>query len=246
MRLKKSYGQHLLRSPGVLREIASSLEIREGETVVEIGGGTGNLTRVLLEEPLGKLYVLELDPEMVERLEEIKDPRLEVLRADASRFEFCSLGENLKLVGNLPYNVGSLIIENVVFHHRCVPLGVFMLQKEVALKLSGKGDVGWLTVFLKTFYEVEYLMSVPPRFFVPPPKVDSGVIRIRKKKEPPGMNLRRFKSFLTRLFSMRRKKLKRKLGEDILLRAGIDPNLRVEQLQMGDFLKLYNVYEEEG
>ncbi len=241
MRLKKSYGQHLLRSTGVLREIAGALEVREGETVVEIGGGTGNLTRVLLEEPLGKLYVLELDPEMVEKLVEIKDPRLEIIQADASGFDFCSLGGELKLVGNLPYNVGSLIIENVVFHHRCVPLGVFMLQKEVALKLSGKEDLGWLTVFLRTFYEVEYLMSVPPRFFIPPPRVDSGVIRVRRRRELPEIDLIDFKTFLTRLFSMRRKKLKKKLDEDLLLRAGVDPNLRVEQLQIGDFIKLYNV-----
>ena len=243
MRLKKSYGQHLLKSSGVLKKIAQALEIEGGDTVIEIGGGTGNLTRVLLEEPIGKLYVLELDEDMVTELKKIEDPRLEVINADASEFDFCTLGENLRLVGNLPYNVGSLIIENVVFHHGCVPAGVFMLQKEVALKLAGKGDISWLSVFLNTFYEVEYIMSVPPRFFVPTPKVDSGVIRIRRKEELPQIDLERFKSFLTSLFSMRRKKLRKKLSEEILLKAGIDPNLRVEQLSLGDFLKLYNVYE---
>ena len=246
MRLKKSYGQHLLKSEGVLREIAKSLEISKGDTVVEIGGGTGNLTRILLREPLKRLYVLEIDRDMVSELMKIEDSRVEIIEADASRFEFCSLGEDLKLVGNLPYNVGSLIMENVVFHHRCIPVGVFMLQKEVALKLYGKGDTGWLTVFLKTFYEVEYLMSVPPRFFVPPPKVDSGIIRIVRKKELPHIDLKKFKSFLTTLFSMRRKKLKKKLNEKLLLSAGVDPNLRVEQLSLGDFIRLYNVYEVKG
>ena len=246
MKLKKAYGQHLLKSSGVLKNIAEALEISKGDTVVEIGGGTGNLTRILLEEPVERLFVLEIDEDMVKELEKIDDPRIKILIADASQFDLCSLGEDLRLVGNLPYNVGSLIIENIVFHHRCIPIGVFMLQKEVALKLSGKGDVGWLTVFLNTFYEVEYLMSVPPRFFVPPPKVDSGMIRIRRKAKIPRLDLKSFKSFLTGIFSMRRKKLKKKLKEDLLIDAGIDPNLRVEQLSLEDFLRLYNVYEVKG
>jgi len=245
MRLKKYYGQHLLMSEGVLRNIVRALGIAEGDRVVEIGGGTGNLTRVLLEEPLKRLYVLEVDRDMILELKKIEDERLEVIHGDARGFNFCSLGERLKLVGNLPYNVGSLIVENVVMRKGCVEMGVFMLQKEVALKLAGKGEIGWLTVFLNTFYEVEYLMSVPPRFFLPPPKVDSGVIRIRRKGEQPDVDPGRFKSFLTLLFSMRRKKLKNKLDQDKLLRAGIDPNLRVEQIPLGDFLRLYNLYEVE-
>ncbi|RLJ71597.1 16S rRNA (adenine1518-N6/adenine1519-N6)-dimethyltransferase [Hydrogenivirga caldilitoris] len=240
--LKKSYGQHLLVSPGVLKKIAQSLNLEEGDTVVEIGGGTGNLTRALLEYPINRLYVLELDPEMVKRLMSIEDNRLEVIEADASSFDFCSLGEEVKITGNLPYNVGSLIVENVVKHYRCISLGVFMLQKEVALKLCGKGEIGWLTVFLNTYYEVEYLMSVPPRFFIPPPKVDSGVIKLIRKENPPELNLENYKKFLTSIFSMRRKMLKKKLPEDTLTEAGIDPSLRVEQLTTEDFLRLYNVF----
>jgi 16S rRNA (adenine1518-N6/adenine1519-N6)-dimethyltransferase len=243
-RLKKSYGQHLLLSKGVLDSIAENLEISEGDVVLEIGGGTGNLTRVLLEKPLNKLYVIELDPAMISKLKEIEDSRLNLIEGDGSRFPFCSFGETLKVVGNLPYNVGSLIVENIVKNHRCIPLGVLMLQKEVALKLCGKGEVGWLTVFFNTFYETRYLMSVPPRFFVPPPKVDSGLIKMVRRKETPDINLDDYKDFLTRIFSYRRKKLKKKLPESLLLKAGIDPNLRVEHLPLEVFLKLYNVYEE--
>ena len=245
MGLKKSYGQHLLVSKGVLEKIADSLDIHEKDVVVEIGGGTGNLTKALLEHSLGKLYVLELDPEMVKNLRTIEDSRLEVIRADAGKFDLCSLGESLKVAGNLPYNVGSLIVENVVFHHRCIRLAVLMLQKEVALKLSGKGSASWLSVFLNTFYETEYLMSVPPRFFVPPPKVDSGVIRCVRKEAPPELDMKRYKGFLTKLFADRRKMLRKKLPEDTLLRVGIDPKARVDELSVEDFLRLYNVYEEE-
>jgi len=242
VRLKRSFGQHLLVSEGVLERIAESLAISEGDRVVEIGGGTGNLTRVLLRTPLSRLYVLELDPEMVHRLREIEDSRLEVIRADAAEFPLCSLGEELKAVGNLPYNVGSLIIENVVAHRECIALGVFMLQKEVALRLAGKGEISWLTVFLNAFYRTEYLMSVPPRFFTPQPKVDSGVIRVTRREEMPSVDTRSFKSFLVKLFSMRRKKLKKKIPEDVLKRAGVDPDLRVEQISLEDILRLYNVY----
>jgi len=181
---------------------------------------------------------------MVCELSGIDDERLELINADASRFELCTLGKDLKLVGNLPYNVGSLIVENVITHHRCVPKAVFMLQKEVALKLCGKSEVGWLTVFLNTFYRVEYIMSVPARFFIPPPKVDSGVIKLVRKEAPPELDLKRYKSFLTGVFSLRRKMLRKKLPLKVLLEAGIDPNARVEQLSFEDFLRLYNVYEE--
>jgi len=240
MRLKKGYGQHLLLSKGVLEKISRLLEIEEGDTVVEIGGGTGNLTRFLLKAGGKKLYVLEIDPDMVEKLKEFEGA--EVIRADASEFDFCFLGKDLKLVGNLPYNVGSLIIENVVMSVRCVRFGVFMLQKEVALKLSDKGKRGWLTLFLNTFFHVDYVMSVPPKFFMPPPKVESGVIRIRRKEFHPITDLPRYKRFLVKLFSFRRKKLKNKIPKDLLLRAGIDPDVRVEQLTTEDFVRLYNLY----
>ena len=242
-RLKKHYGQHLLVSKGVLEKIAQELEIEDGDTLLEVGGGTGNLTKVLLAYSLRKLYVLEIDPQMVECLTRIGDPRLEVLQEDATKFPFCSLAGRLKFTGNLPYNVGSLIVENLVRNRECIPMGVFMLQKEVALKLTGKGSAGWLTVFLNTFYRTEYIMSVPARFFVPPPKVDSGVIKVVRKGPPPEVDTDRYKRMLTALFAMRRKTLKKKLPRDLLEKAKIDPDLRVEELTLEDFLRLYNVYE---
>ncbi|NPA32963.1 MAG: 16S rRNA (adenine(1518)-N(6)/adenine(1519)-N(6))-dimethyltransferase RsmA [Aquificae bacterium] len=244
MRLKKSFGQHLLVSEGVLGKIADTLGIREGDVVVEIGGGTGNLTRELLRRPLSRLFVIELDRDMVERLREIGDERLEVINADATDFDFCSLGRELKLVGNLPYNVGSLIVENTVFHKDCVPLAVYMLQKEVAEKLEGKKDTGWLSVFVRTFYDVDYVMSVPPRFFVPPPRVDSAVLRLVRNEKAHIEDLGDYKRFLTRVFQNRRKALKKKLPEEVIKRAGVEPMARVEELSLEDFLALYGSYRE--
>ncbi|GAB6065652.1 16S rRNA (adenine(1518)-N(6)/adenine(1519)-N(6)) -dimethyltransferase RsmA [Aquifex pyrophilus] len=241
MRLKKSFGQHILVSRGVLNKIARSLEIKEGDMVVEIGGGTGNLTRVLLSYPLKKLYVIELDRDMVEHLKEIEDERLEVIHADASEFPFCELGKELKLVGNLPYNVASLIIENTVFNKDCVPIAVYMVQKEVAEKLEGRRETGWLSVFVRSFYDVEYVMTVPPRFFVPPPKVNSSVIKLVRREKINVKDLRDYKNFLTTLFANRRKALRKKIDKELLERAGINPDARVESLTLEDFFKLYSL-----
>ena len=243
-RLKKSFGQHLLVSEGVLSKIAKELEIKEGEVVVEVGGGTGNLTRVLLRHPLGKLYALELDEEMVEELKKIQDERLEVIKADATEFPFCNLGESLKVVGNLPYNVASLIVENTVYNKDCIPLAVYMVQKEVAEKLEGKKDTGWLSVFVRTFYDVEYLMSVPARFFVPPPKVTSAVIKLKRNEKLEVENLKEYKEFLIRLFENRRKVLRKKIDQRLLEKAGINPEARVEELKLEDFFKLYELSKE--
>ncbi len=240
MRLKKSYGQHLLVSSGVIEALVKHAEIKPDNVVVEIGPGTGNLTRELLKTPLKKLYLLEIDPQMIEELKKIKDSRVVILQEDATKFDFCSLGGELKLVGNLPYNVGSLIVENTVFHKDCVPFALYMLQKEVAEKLL-KGP-SWLSTFLRTFYHVEYIMSVPARFFIPPPKVQSGVIKLIRKEDAPAIeDLKDYKSFLVKLYSMRRKALKKKLREELLKTAGIDPLARIEQLSISQILLLYKM-----
>ncbi len=245
IKLDKAYGQHILVSKGVLEKIVSELEIEENDTVVEVGGGTGNLTKELLKTPLKKLTVLEIDPKMIKLLEEIEDERLEVLKEDASKFDYCSAGESIKVTGNLPYNVGSLILERIVECHRCINLAVLMLQKEVSEKIVMDKSPHWLAIYVNTFFDTEYVMSVPARFFVPRPKVDGGVIKLRKKENIEEINLKKYKKFLLRIFSERRKKLKKKISEEILLKAGIDPNLRVENLSLEDFIRLYNVLEGE-
>lgn len=242
MKLKKEFGQHLLVAKGVLERIASFLEVEEGDAVLEIGPGTGNLTRELLRKPFKELHLLEVDPQMIEILQrDIKDSRMVLHRASATNFDFCSLGKSLKVIGNLPYNTASLILENTVLHHTCIPVALYMLQKEVAEKIQ-KGS-SWLSTFVRTFYHVEYLMSLPARFFKPPPKVQSGLIRLIRRENPPKLQLSDYKTFLTRLYAMRRKALKNKLPEELLLSVGIDPMLRVESLEPERVLLLYNMLQ---
>ncbi len=241
--LKKKFGQHLLIASGILQKLVEFSEIKSGETVVEIGPGTGNLTKELLKTPLKNLYLVEIDPEMIEKLKKyIKDKRVTIIQADATNFDFSSLKEKeLKLIGNLPYNVASLIIENTVMYKEYIPQAFYMVQKEVAERLIK--EKSWLSIFVKTFYEINYLMSIPARFFVPPPKVVSAYIKLTRKDFKEISDLKNYKKFLTHLFSQKRKMLKHKIDEKLLLNLGISPNKRVEELNFKDFLSLYSEIE---
>jgi len=239
---KKSLGQHFLKSKGVVEKIAESLEISPTDTVVEIGPGTGVLTEEILKREPKKLIALELDRELYNLLKEKfeKNPKFEVINTDATKVDFCKFGKPIKLVGNLPYNVGSLIVLNTVRAKDCIDRAVYMLQKEVAERLTLKHKKpSWLGILLNTFFETEYLMSVPPRFFNPPPKVVSAVIKLVPKKEQPNIDIDNYKRFLEKLFSQRRKMLKQKLPLNVLKKANIDPHKRVEELSLTDFINLY-------
>jgi len=246
VRPKKRYGQHFLRSKGVVDKIVSALGVKSGDTVVEVGPGTGVLTEGLLKTDLGKLVALEVDEELIPLLgEKFKgDPRFELLKTDASKVNFCSFGGSLKLVGNLPYNVGSKIVLNTVFAKDCIDRAVYMLQKEVAerLTLSHKKP-SWLGIFLNTFFDTKYLTSVPARFFLPPPKVTSAVIALSPKTDAPDFDLKDYKSFVERLFLNRRKMLKSKLPSEVLKEAGVDPSKRAEELSVEDFKRLYEAFK---
>lgn len=239
--LKKKWGQHLLVSSGVLDRLVELAEIKE-EVVVEIGPGTGNLTKRLLNTPLKRLYLLEIDPKMVEKLKvSLNDPRVVIFQTDATTFDFNTLNEKeLKLIGNLPYNVASLIIENTIYHKHLIYQAFYMVQKEVAERLIQQKS--WLSVFVNTFYQLEYLMSIPPRFFVPPPKVNSAYLKFTRKNFDEIKDLKRYKSFLVQIFSQKRKMLKHKVPPEILEKASILPQKRVEELNLLDFITLYQIW----
>ncbi len=238
MVLKKWYGQHLLLSKGVISKIAQEAYFTPEDIVVEIGPGTGNLTEEILKYPIKQLHLIEIDKDMVEVLNKnIKDDRVFIYNQDATKFNLCSIGKQIKVVGNLPYNVASLIIENVIFHKECVIVALFMVQKEVAQKIQ-KGP-SWLSTFVRTFYSVDYIMSVPAKFFVPPPKVQSALIKLSRLTQAPNFDLKAYKSFLTRIYANKRKALKNKVDIEILKRLNIDPMQRVDQLSLDQVKDLF-------
>ncbi|WP_078058039.1 16S rRNA (adenine(1518)-N(6)/adenine(1519)-N(6))-dimethyltransferase RsmA [Desulfurobacterium indicum] len=217
-RLKKSLGQHFLKNKNIIRKIVNAAGIDSSDTVVEIGPGGGALTEEILKRNPKILVCVEIDPEMVEFLKEKfkSHENFKILNEDAKKFDFSQAGNSLKILGNLPYNVSTVIIRNLLNHINTIHSAVFMTQKEVANRLtstSGK-DYGYLPALLQNFFKIEKLFDVPPSAFVPPPKVWSTVFKMTplnfrmEEKE-----LKEFENFLKRAFSNRRKKLKNNVGK---------------------------------
>ncbi len=243
---KKRFGQHLLVSEGIIKKIVDEIDIKPEDIIVEIGVGTGQLTKEILNRKPKKLYGIEIDKTAYPIIEE-KFSSFEnfvLIKKDYFDVNLYEIAENkkIKLVGNLPYNVSSLILVDAVFKIDILKLCVFMVQKEVAEKLVAKPkgkNFTFLTVFIQTFFDVEYIMSVPARFFSPPPKVTSAVVKLIPKENSPVKDKKEFKNFVSNLFSQRRKMLRTKIEEDILKKAGINPKSRVEELDKDQILKLY-------
>ncbi len=247
---KKSLGQHLLISEGVIKRIVDYIDVKKEDIIVEIGVGTGQLTEEILKRAPKILYGIEID----ERVYPIIDERLKnyknfiLIKKDYFDVDMRNLvNENkIKLVGNLPYNIASLILIDTVFYINLINFSIFMVQKEVAEKLVAKPKTkaySFMSVFLQTFFETDYLMSVPPRFFSPPPKVVSAVIKLVPKKELPIPleEIKEYKKFVSDIFSNRRKMLRSKVDTEILEKSGIKLTARAEELSIDDFIKLFKI-----
>jgi 16S rRNA (adenine1518-N6/adenine1519-N6)-dimethyltransferase len=214
VRLKKSLGQHFLKDKGIIRKIVDSMEVSPEDRVVEIGPGGGALTEEILKRNPKELYLIEIDREWADYLKERFGDRVKIFNADATTFDFSSLGEGLKFFGNLPYNVSTKIIRNLLTHRKAFKEGVFMVQDEVANRLTATSgrDYGYLPALLQNFFKLKKLFKVPPQAFTPPPKVMSAVFKMEPKEfNLPEEELLAFENFLKRAFSMRRKKLKKNL-----------------------------------
>jgi 16S rRNA (adenine1518-N6/adenine1519-N6)-dimethyltransferase len=244
VRLKKRYGQHFLKDRNVIRRIADALPITSDDVVVEIGPGGGALTEELLARNPKALYAIEIDPDWVNYLKERFKDRITVFNADATTFDFSQLGRGLKFFGNLPYNVSTAIIRNLLNHRSAFSGGVFMVQKEVAGRLTATGgkEFGYLPALLQRFFTVKPLFDVPPGAFKPPPKVWSTVVKLEPKEpELSDEELLPFENFLKMAFSHRRKKLKKNIPVKGELPPHLQPLLekRAEELTGEQLLELF-------
>lgn len=260
VRPKKALGQHFLKDLDVARRIADTvspavLDCPAGVNpatlpVLEIGPGTGVLTRFLLESGR-EVKAVELDSESVEYLHSHL-PSLDVMEADFLRLDLSTLfpppGDFI-LIGNYPYNISSQIFFKALDYKDNIPVIAGMLQKEVAERICSRpgGKVyGILSVLLQAWYDCEYLFTVPPSVFNPPPKVQSGVLRLtRNSRTSLGCDEARFKSVVKTAFGQRRKTLRNSLSPFLSnLPAGSpvlsDPILsqRPERLSVEEFIQL--------
>ena len=244
---RKRFGQNFLHDRHVIERIVAAIRPQPTETLVEIGPGLAALTRPLLER-LPHLHVVELDRDLAARLRaEFSPERLTVHEGDALKFDFGTLGPDLRVVGNLPYNISSPLLFHLAAFAAHIRDMHFMLQKEVVWRMAAAPDTpdyGRLSVMLQAQFRVEKLFIVPPGAFTPAPKVDSAIVRLTPlpAAEIAWSNRERFATVVAQAFAMRRKTLRNNLKGLITSEAmeaiGIDPGCRAETLSVTDFARL--------
>jgi 16S rRNA (adenine1518-N6/adenine1519-N6)-dimethyltransferase len=245
IRPRKAYGQHFLADPNIIRKVVSLAGVESGDRVVEVGAGTGALTAALARAG-ARLVAYELD----ERLRPVLEEALAGLEVDLRFVDVMDVdladeldGSPWKLVANLPYNVGTPLVLEVLRRVPAVESLVVMMQKEVADRLvaaPGTSEYGLPSVVVSLTAEADGRFGVPPQVFVPPPRVESTVLRLDRKPAPAdleqGLDLAR------RAFGQRRKMLRSSLAEkcdaDLFARTGIASTARPEQLGPEQFLVL--------
>lgn len=248
---KRSLGQNFLKDANIARKIVDALGIQPGDNVLEIGPGRGALTRHILDRQPGRFMVLEKDDELAAVLSE-QYPSIEIVQGDALAFPWNSLApeDGWKIVGNLPYNIASPLMWDIVSQSRFA-CAVFMVQLEVGQRLrapSGGRDYGALSVWVQSHALVDLLFKVPPQVFHPQPKVTSAVMRFILR--PNTFEAKASKALAETLhmcFQQRRKQLSTILKSkgiggivDLLAGIGVEPSQRPETLAPEQFLELSN------
>ncbi|MCP5266555.1 MAG: 16S rRNA (adenine(1518)-N(6)/adenine(1519)-N(6))-dimethyltransferase RsmA [Burkholderiaceae bacterium] len=236
-RPRKRFGQHFLHDRSVIEAIVEAISPCAGERVVEIGPGLGALTdAVLARVPV--IDAVELDRDLVAKLRaRYPSERLRLHADDALRFDFGALGPDLRLIGNLPYNISSpLLVRTLDFHPRIRDMH-FMLQREVVDRIvarPGQPDYGRLGVLLQAFFDCESVFDVAPQAFTPPPRVWSAVVRMNRR-EPAVRDAGALSALLAAAFSQRRKMLRGTLVPWLAQRGipaeGLDPTARPENVE---------------
>lgn len=237
---KRSLGQNFLADPNICRRIVASAGLLPGDPVLEIGPGRGALTRVLAEHD-GPVLALEKDSALVRWLKG-EFPKIGVMHADGLRFcwEGTERLPGLTFIGNLPYNVASPMIWEMVSRCRSWRSMLFMVQKEVAERITAKAGsrtYGALSAWIGNFVRPEYVFTVPPHVFRPQPKVDSAIVRFLPRPDPAWEEARALSWTVKILFQQRRKQLGTILKshwsasiESWCATCGVDRRIRPEEL----------------
>jgi 16S rRNA (adenine1518-N6/adenine1519-N6)-dimethyltransferase len=255
VRAKKHLGQHFLKDENIASKIADSLSFEGYQNVLEIGPGMGVLTKYLLKKEK-TIWVVEIDNESIDYLKShylhLTD---RIINADFLKMDLASHfnGEPLAIIGNFPYNISSQIVFKAIEFRDLIPEFSGMFQKEVAMRIAagpGSKTYGIISVLTQAFYEVEYLFTVPPTVFNPPPRVDSGVIRlVRKKDYHLPVDVPFFFRVVKTAFNQRRKTLRNSLKSFQIsdnLKEDVIFAQRPEQLSVEQFIELTKSLVKDG
>ena len=259
VRPKKNLGQHFLTDLSIAKRIADTVDACPDLPVLEVGPGMGVMTQFLVEKPR-PLRVVEIDRESVEYLNE-HFPRLRdnIIGDDFLRMDLRQLfdGQQFVLTGNYPYDISSQIFFKMLDNRDLIPCCTGMIQHEVAVRMAsqpGNKQYGILSVLIQAWYNVEYLFTVEPSVFNPPPKVQSAVIRMtRNEVQHLGCDEQLFKRVVKTTFNQRRKMLRVSLRQIFDAQHPARPEFyqqdmmtrRPEQLTIAQFVELTNMVEQE-
>lgn len=247
---RKRFGQHFLTSDEIIQQIVHAVSPQQGDTIVEIGPGQGAITTPLAQLAT-TLHAIEFDRDLVPRLirRYADNNNVRIHEADALTFDFASLGDRLRIVGNLPYNISTPLLFHLLRFRDSIEDMHFMLQKEVVDRMAaqpGNKSYGRLTIMLGCALEVVPLFDVPREAFSPAPKIVSSVVRMRPIPQPDFRihDTATFESLVKLAFSRRRKTLRNALQgmaavADIEA-IGLDPTIRPEQVSIANWVALAN------
>lgn len=252
-RARKRFGQHFLTDPGVIAAIVNAVAPSRDDVIVEIGPGQGAITRSLAKRAAA-LHAIELDRDLAAHLSQefSTNAKVTVHAADALQFDYASLGAELRIVGNLPYNISTPLLFQMISYRDQIRDMHFMLQKEVVDRMvatPGSKAYGRLGIMLGCHFQIEALFDVDRAAFDPPPEVTSAVVNMMPL--PRGTFAIRDETRLSQLvaqaFSQRRKTIRNALrnvaDEAMLESVGIDPQLRPEAVEIAGYVRLANKLE---
>lgn len=254
IRAKKSLGQHFLSDPDIVARIIETLALRRGEIVLEIGPGRGALTHPLVASG-ASVVAVELDRVLAPELAKTfaSAPNVSIIETDILTVDPASLGlDRFVLLGNLPYNITTPIIDWMLTYHRSIDRAVLMMQKEVAERVAsppGRKARSTISVITSLHYDCRAVCAVLPRSFTPPPNVDSTVVLFtRHDRQYAVDNLPRFEKMVRLCFAGKRKSLLNNLNsaypirreelEEMVVQLFGSATIRAEQLELDDFIRL--------
>ena len=251
---KKRFGQNFLTDQSVITSLVAAISPEPNDLMVEIGPGLGALTKPLLQK-LKLLHVVEVDRDIIAWMKtEYTKPAyannaINIHNADALKFDFTSLGKNLRVTGNLPYNISTPILFHLLDNVSHICDMHFMLQKEVVERMVAAPSTpayGRLSVMLQYHLQMDYLITVPPEAFEPAPKVESAFVRCIPHASLPftAKNEAIFAKVVLAAFGQRRKTLRNTLKglveDDEFTTLNINSQLRAENLSVADFVTIAN------
>lgn len=255
VRAKKHLGQHFLKDESIAKKISETLTLDSYKNILEIGPGMGVLTKYLIKNDVS-VIAMDLDAESIHYLKEhYPDKNLEILEADFLKYDLSQVfgTEQFAITGNFPYNISTQIVFKMLENKERIPEFTGMFQKEVAQRIcekEGSKAYGILSVLAQAFYHAEYLFTVPPSVFNPPPKVDSGVLRLKRREDfSIPCNEKFFYRVVKTAFQQRRKTLRNslksfdlsdKIKEDTIF------GQRPEQLSVSEFILLTKKLENDA